>query len=303
MLKPEESSLPPKLHRSYIRRKRCLNESINLIQNTLRTIAANQGQVIPEKELKYLSKHHAQSVEACCWTPRLKIGDEEYQQLTYSKTQELCSVLLRNSQQFNIQQFSPIYSNHILTSNPNSRSKTISTNSLAMNPPFSNQTQTNFISTVNQNSISSSFSLGSAPNQQIYSNSNSLTNYKEPIPQFRNPINYPNSNNNFNNTLNYSNISPSPEIDQQLHMSQRDMNTKQSSPNIMGTPNSHFNPISDSHQELQASRTHVPIITPFPRKESHRINIQSPLFPLDSQIFNENSHSLDGNDYDDDNYW
>ncbi|EAY14160.1 hypothetical protein TVAG_372930 [Trichomonas vaginalis G3] len=81
--------------RNYIRRKRCLNESINIIEKTLLCLSSIRKDKIDKSELTKFAKAHANEVEAACWTPRMKMSDEDYQNLMTTKTKELCLVLIK----------------------------------------------------------------------------------------------------------------------------------------------------------------------------------------------------------------
>lgn len=90
-------SFPPddSPRRNYIRRKKCLNESINIIEKTLLCLSSIRKDKIDKSELTKLAKAHANEVEAACWTPRMKMSDDDYQNLMNSKTKELCLVLIK----------------------------------------------------------------------------------------------------------------------------------------------------------------------------------------------------------------
>ena len=82
-------------NRNYIRRKRCLNESIQIIEKTLNCLAnLRKDNLIKKEEISKLAKAHANEVEAACWAPRLKMSDDDYQNRMSTKTKELCLVLI-----------------------------------------------------------------------------------------------------------------------------------------------------------------------------------------------------------------
>lgn len=83
-----------KPRRNYIRRKRCLTESVNLIETTLHFILTTRGEEIDISSLKKQASQHAHEVEAACWAPRTKMTDDEYNQLTLTKTKALCLLLI-----------------------------------------------------------------------------------------------------------------------------------------------------------------------------------------------------------------
>ena len=81
--------------RNYIRRKRCLNESIQIIEKTLNCLAnLRKDNIIKKDEISKLAKAHANEVEAACWAPRLRMSDDDYQNRMSTKTKELCLVLI-----------------------------------------------------------------------------------------------------------------------------------------------------------------------------------------------------------------
>lgn len=62
---------------------------------TLGFIASSNGTPKQEKDLIQESTMHAKQIEAVCWTPRIKMTDEEYSNLMLQKTKELCRLLVR----------------------------------------------------------------------------------------------------------------------------------------------------------------------------------------------------------------
>lgn len=83
--------------RIYIRRKRCLQETQKTIFDVLCSIALSQGKEINEEELNKEALEYANTIEASCWSPHLKISDEDFQAITKTKTQDLCQILLKRS--------------------------------------------------------------------------------------------------------------------------------------------------------------------------------------------------------------
>lgn len=79
--------------RTYIRRKKALNESIKLIQNTLSKISMLSSNKISEREILSNAASFANSIEAQCWSPRLQMTDDEYRQVIMNKTEQICTTL------------------------------------------------------------------------------------------------------------------------------------------------------------------------------------------------------------------
>ena len=91
-IQPATDNFPRK---NYIRRKKCLNESIALIEKTLFCISKIRKDQADKNELTKLARAHANEVEAACWAPRMKMSDDDYQNLMETKTKELCLVLIK----------------------------------------------------------------------------------------------------------------------------------------------------------------------------------------------------------------
>lgn len=85
-----------KVHKSYVRRKHCFNDSVKHIQSTLKNMAMVSGQAVQEQTLLLQAQEYAKQIQALCWSPRNKLHDEEYQKLSIIKTQELCVQLMKN---------------------------------------------------------------------------------------------------------------------------------------------------------------------------------------------------------------
>jgi hypothetical protein len=84
--------------RNYVRRKKCLKDSVSLVKHTLAFIHRVQGASPPAAELERQARHHAEAIEAICWDPHTgRVTDSLYQELMMAKTRELCAVLLRQS--------------------------------------------------------------------------------------------------------------------------------------------------------------------------------------------------------------
>ena len=80
--------------RSYIRRKHCLSECTQLIQDTLRQISLAKGMYVRDQDLVMQAVRYAKDIEAHCWSPRLQMTDDAYQVRTLQKAKELCCALL-----------------------------------------------------------------------------------------------------------------------------------------------------------------------------------------------------------------
>ena len=83
--------------RTYIRRKRCLNEIFSAIKNTLAYISSQNGQDISVSEMNDIAKKHSHAIEAACWFPKQHITESEYQSLLMGKTKLLCQALISSN--------------------------------------------------------------------------------------------------------------------------------------------------------------------------------------------------------------
>jgi len=81
--------------RCYIRRKKCLNDSIKSICNALKLIKQISHQRITESEIQKEAMVYAQTIEAACWSPHSRLTEENYQMIVLAKTQELCRAILK----------------------------------------------------------------------------------------------------------------------------------------------------------------------------------------------------------------
>jgi hypothetical protein len=89
--------IPTGTKRSYIHRKKYLNESVAQIKVVLEFIRlARKDPGSPESSHK-VALEHAQSIEAVCWSPHSRLTADVYQRIMAAKTQELCRMLLRNA--------------------------------------------------------------------------------------------------------------------------------------------------------------------------------------------------------------
>ena len=92
---PPQPPIDDSPRRNYIRRKRCLNESISMIEKTLICIFKIRKEQVDKNEITKMAKSHASEVEAACWAPRMKMSDDDYQNLMETRTKELCLVLIK----------------------------------------------------------------------------------------------------------------------------------------------------------------------------------------------------------------
>lgn len=88
----------PKVHKSYVRRKRCLNENAKNIQNALKHAATIKGEPINERDLQNKASEYAEYIKATCWSPKQNLTDDNYMQLTFAKTNELCNSIIKKAQ-------------------------------------------------------------------------------------------------------------------------------------------------------------------------------------------------------------
>lgn len=80
--------------KSYIRKKKYLQESSKMLQTAMKSMYSSHGLIISEHQLKLFADSRAREIEASCWFPRLKTSEIDYQNLIISKTRELCQVLI-----------------------------------------------------------------------------------------------------------------------------------------------------------------------------------------------------------------
>mgnify|MGYP001062715589 CR=1 FL=1 len=79
--------------RTYIRKKRCFLECKAVIGDFLRNIYTQKGFNYSDADINADSMKYAHQVEAQCWSPKLRVTDEEYRQLMHLKTAEICIAL------------------------------------------------------------------------------------------------------------------------------------------------------------------------------------------------------------------
>lgn len=83
--------------RNYVKKKQSVFESMKLILNTLRSLNATTIHPISDEVLIASANHHAQSIQAMCWSRRAKFSDAMFQAITRQKTIELCNILIQQA--------------------------------------------------------------------------------------------------------------------------------------------------------------------------------------------------------------
>lgn len=81
--------------RNYIRRKKCLADSIAQIRQTYEFIRAISGPNFPHIDIIKESDSHARLIEAVCWSPHFRMTGEDYSNIMKAKTTELCQALIK----------------------------------------------------------------------------------------------------------------------------------------------------------------------------------------------------------------
>jgi hypothetical protein len=89
--------------RSYIHRKKYLNDCVTHIKGVLEFIRLVRRDPGGPEDSQRQALVHAQSVEALCWSPHSHLSADSYQKIMAAKTQELCQIILLKS--FNFPQF------------------------------------------------------------------------------------------------------------------------------------------------------------------------------------------------------
>lgn len=79
--------------RTYIRRRKFLVENSQTIETRLSLIEQKLGRNVFSQPLSKLAQYYSKAIEASCWDPKMKIDDEQYQQMSALKTEELCNAL------------------------------------------------------------------------------------------------------------------------------------------------------------------------------------------------------------------
>lgn len=82
--------------RTYIRRKRCLNEITATIRNALRYISERNNGEFTDEAIEQLAAHHSSAIEAACWFPKQHMTEGEYSNLLMGKAKLLCQALIQS---------------------------------------------------------------------------------------------------------------------------------------------------------------------------------------------------------------
>ena len=85
--------------RNYVKKKQSVNDSMKMILSTLQSLNWANGSPLSEQELIMTAKHHAQSIQAMCWSRRARFSDAVFQAITRQKTVELCNTLVKNARE------------------------------------------------------------------------------------------------------------------------------------------------------------------------------------------------------------
>jgi hypothetical protein len=83
--------------RSYIHRKKYLNDTVNHIKSVLEFIHLSRQDPGTPEDSHRQALAHAQSIEAVCWSPHSHLSAETYQKIMAAKTHELCQTILFRS--------------------------------------------------------------------------------------------------------------------------------------------------------------------------------------------------------------
>jgi hypothetical protein len=84
-------------HRNYVKRKRHLNESVDLIKRTLECLASVRGEPMNSAEISRQALARALEIEAACWNSLRRPANEEYNRVMMAKTREVCMALITNA--------------------------------------------------------------------------------------------------------------------------------------------------------------------------------------------------------------
>ena len=85
--------------RNYVKKKQSVNDSMKMILSTLQSLNWANGSPMSEQELITTANHHAQSIQAMCWSRRARFSDAVFQAITRQKTVELCNILVKNARE------------------------------------------------------------------------------------------------------------------------------------------------------------------------------------------------------------
>jgi len=92
-IKTVSTLLMSETKRNYIRRKKYLNDTYEKIKRALEFINLKGQLGMKEQEIQKQAMSHAQTIEAACWSPHLKLSAKEYEDIASMKTTELCQAL------------------------------------------------------------------------------------------------------------------------------------------------------------------------------------------------------------------
>lgn len=81
--------------RTYIRRKKCLNEIVSTIKSTLKYISDHNRKEIGPLQIDQLALQHSTAIEAACWFPKQHMTEKEYSNLLMGKAKLLCQALMK----------------------------------------------------------------------------------------------------------------------------------------------------------------------------------------------------------------
>jgi hypothetical protein len=86
----------PNRQRSYLKRKRHLNDTIEQISCILRQISRVTGILISESTIVAQATAMARSIEAACYVSENKTSEDRYRYMLQLKTSKLCRSLIAN---------------------------------------------------------------------------------------------------------------------------------------------------------------------------------------------------------------
>jgi hypothetical protein len=87
----------PAPHRNYVKRKRYLNESVDLVKKTLECLASLRHEVPNPGEISRQAVDRAKEIEAACWTSLRRPSNEDYNKEMMGKTRQVCLALIRDA--------------------------------------------------------------------------------------------------------------------------------------------------------------------------------------------------------------
>jgi hypothetical protein len=83
--------------RSYVKRKRYLNESIELIKKTLECLASLRREPPNPADISAQATARALEIEATCWTTFNRPANDEYNRAMMAKTRQVCMALIETA--------------------------------------------------------------------------------------------------------------------------------------------------------------------------------------------------------------